>query len=93
MRCPKVGSACPGYREEQELLFHNQGPVSYATRRRKQRGKPEREAACGDNLSLSRSSKQYLSQVAFVDDVVKGNYKSMVTPMVQQGKKVDYFSR
>jgi hypothetical protein len=45
-RCSKLGRLCPGYRREQDLLFHNAGLTSYAVAstktelKKKRRGKP-----------------------------------------------------
>jgi hypothetical protein len=32
IKCSKLGKTCPGYRQEQDLLFHNKNIASYATK-------------------------------------------------------------
>ncbi|KAK5198599.1 hypothetical protein LTR92_001070 [Exophiala xenobiotica] len=56
MRCPKVGTVCPGYREEQDLVFHNQSTASYAKKSRKPKEHRNREAVVNGKYSASSTS-------------------------------------
>nr|KAK5436077.1 hypothetical protein LTR18_009656 [Exophiala xenobiotica] len=56
MRCPKVGTVCPSYREEQDLVFHNQNTASYAKKGRKQKEHRHREAVVNSKSSASSTS-------------------------------------
>ncbi|KAI1064704.1 hypothetical protein LB507_000424 [Fusarium sp. FIESC RH6] len=63
-RCIKYGKECPGYRDEQELVFRNANPTSIKKRKKKTQQKTHGESVMsfGTPSSSSSSSSSSLSE-------------------------------
>lgn len=57
LRCAKINNVCPGYRDEQDLLFHNQSTLSFETNARKP---PRRGTTSSSNVSNGSPSSAKL---------------------------------
>lgn len=65
VRCDKLGRPCPGYREEDELLFRNENVASYATNRTKDRRRIQAEPLLTGSDKPSDSSSSSRKGSAF----------------------------
>jgi len=55
LRCAKLDVACPGYRDEQDLLFRNQNEISYS-QKKKSRAPSKRKSPSNQSFPASTSS-------------------------------------
>lgn len=58
MRCARLGEACPGYREEADLLFRVEGPSSYAKGAPRDRRRTRHKAPALHHVSSARDSRE-----------------------------------
>lgn len=85
LRCSKLGTVCPGYREEQDLLFNNKHKETFSAIGRKQRRRSGREAVGQDSSSAELSfSDPSLSLPPVRDEMSLPNHQGKTVVRVKE---------